>query len=131
MEWLERLSNLAVKECLKHPAKSGAILSKLENVDAVIVSDRTISSVHSQFLNEKGPTDVITFDHGEILIGVQTANTNAVRYRNRLDCEIGLYIIHGLLHLSGHTDLLPAEASKMKRLQESILKKCLLKLKEG
>ena len=115
---------------MKRPALKGAVLSKLETVEAVIVSDRVMAAVHKRFLNERGPTDVITFDHGEILIGVQTARTNAAKYKNPLTVEIGLYIIHGLLHLHGYTDLQKTEAKMMEKMQASILNACLKRLKE-
>ncbi len=129
-QWLESLASLALAECLSRPAKPGAVLSGLENVDAVIVSDKAIATIHKQFLNEAEPTDVITFEHGEIVISAQTAQANAVRYGSTLDREIGLYIIHGLLHLNGYTDLQSAEAREMENLQKSVLKICQSRIKE-
>src|SRR6202011_2169962 len=48
-------------------------LTKLTEVSVLIVSDRRIASLNRQFLNERGPTDVITFRHGEIFISAETA----------------------------------------------------------
>jgi probable rRNA maturation factor len=123
-QWLKSLASLAMVECLHRPAKPGAVLLGLENVDAVIVSDKAIATIHKQFLNEAEPTDVITFEHGEIIISAQTAQANARRYGSTLDQEIGLYIIHGLLHLNGYKDLKSAEAREMENLQKSVLKIC-------
>ena len=47
---------------------------------------------------------MITFEHGEIVISAQTAAENAAKYGKRLDHEVALYIIHGLLHLNGYED---------------------------
>lgn len=102
-----------------------AVLPGLKKVEAVIVSDKVIADVHRRFMNIEGPTDVITFGHGEILISAQTAQANAVKYRKSLNHEIGLYIVHGLLHLNGFTDEAQEEARKMHRLQNQILNKCL------
>jgi rRNA maturation RNase YbeY len=38
--------------------------------------------------------------------------------------ELQLYIVHGLLHLHGFGDRTPAEARKMRRTQEKILRDC-------
>lgn len=125
LPWLEKLSQVALPECLKHPARKNTVLAGLENVDVIIVSDKVIASLHRRFMNVKGPTDVITFDHGEIIISAQTAKTYAAKYRQRIDHEVGLYIIHGLLHLNGYGDKEPGEAAVMHQLQHKILQACL------
>lgn len=76
-------------------------------------------------MNIAGPTDVLTFDHGEILICAPLARINAAKYGKSLEQEIGLYLIHGLLHLNGFTDKTPGEALRIKKLQNKILNKCL------
>ena len=100
-------------------------MAGLENVDVTIVSDRVIADLHLRFMNVKGPTDVITFDHGEIIISAPMAKIYAEKFGKPLDHEIGLYIIHGLLHLNGYKDKAPADARAMHKLQNQILKICL------
>ena len=51
-----------------------------------------------------GPTDVITFEHGEIIVSATTAERQARREDETLDRELARYIIHGVLHLNGHLD---------------------------
>ena len=51
-----------------------------------------------------GPTDVITFRHGEIVISVETAERQAKEYSTSFDRELRLYFVHGLLHLVGLED---------------------------
>jgi probable rRNA maturation factor len=80
-----------------------------------------MSRLHRQFLGEIGPTDVLTFQHGEIFISVERAKRHAQAFGNTLVRELQLYIIHGLLHLHGFDDRTPAEARKMQRTQERIL----------
>src|SRR5580704_842177 len=104
LKWLRRFSKIALAECLKHQACSKPVLPGLENVDVVIVSDRVIADVHRRFMNIPGPTDVITFDHGEIVTSAQTAALYARQYGHGVDRELALYIIHGLLHLNGYDD---------------------------
>jgi len=95
-------------------------------VEVAIVSDAEISRVHEDFMGIPGPTDVITFQHGEILIGVDTALANSVVHGKSLDREIALYVVHGLLHLNGWSDKDPDEARRMEMLQEKLLNRILI-----
>jgi probable rRNA maturation factor len=72
-------------------------------------------------MNEPGPTDVITFQHGEIFISAETARHNARRFGNALTHELRLYVVHGLLHLHGFDDRDKAGARKMETVQRRIL----------
>ena len=124
--WFARFSEAALAECLKRPARGKtAVLAGLEQVDVVIVSNKVIADLHRRFMNVEGPTDVITFDHGEIVISAPMATTYAKKFGVLLRHEIGLYIIHGLLHLNGYDDTTTREAGIMRRLQSRILADCL------
>ncbi len=68
-----------------------------------------------------GPTDVITFQHGEIFISAETACRRAKTHRTSLGQELRLYLVHGLLHLHGFDDRDPASAARMHRVQERIV----------
>lgn len=125
IDWLRRLAHDAFGRCLHHPARAGAALASLSEVEVTFVSDATIARVHRDFMNIPGATDVITFDHGEIVISTETARANAALYGRTLDQELALYIIHGLLHLNGYEDKEPQDFARMQELQERILTECL------
>lgn len=125
LPWLRQVAILALNECLKHPAFENAPLASLSNVEVSFVSDAKIARVHRRFMDIPGATDVITFDHGEIVVSAETARSNARNYGRTLDEELALYIVHGLLHLNGFEDKKPDDAEKMRQLQERILEKCL------
>jgi len=72
-------------------------------------------------MNDPSTTDVITFQHGEIVISVETASRQARQFGTALDHELRLYIAHGLLHLQGFDDKTATGAGEMKRLQENIV----------
>jgi len=93
------------------------------NILVVLVSDRTIATVHNRFMAVSGPTDVITFQHGEIVISAETALRQAREYRSSLIPELQLYIVHGLLHLRGYDDKTSSGSREMERLQRSILRR--------
>jgi len=80
-----------------------------------------MARLHRQFLGQAGPTDVLTFQHGEIFISVETAKRHGRKFGNSLIGELQLYIVHGLLHLHGFNDRTPGEAREMARIQKKIL----------
>lgn len=96
-------------------------LTKLHEVFVWLISDRRMASLHRQFLHQTGPTDVLTFQHGEIFISVATAQRNARAFGNSLADELRLCIVHGLLHLHGFDDRTKRGAREMERMQEEIL----------
>ncbi|HST30436.1 MAG TPA: rRNA maturation RNase YbeY [Chthoniobacterales bacterium] len=118
---LRKLAQKAVALCLQLPAKKKTDLQTLSEVLVVIVSDRRMASLHRKFMNEPGPTDVITFQHGEIFISADTALRNARRFGNPLNQELKLYVVHGLLHLHRFDDRDPASARKMRTAEKRIL----------
>ena len=123
---LEKFAAKAVKLCLDLPGNKKTELEELPKISVLIVSDRKIASLHKQFMNESGPTDVITFQHGEIFISAEMARRNARRFKNSLGQELRLYLVHGLLHLHGFDDRDPANARKMEAVQRKILAKATL-----
>lgn len=118
---LEKFAAKAVLYCLRSRRGKRTDLTKLDEVFVLLVSDRRMASLHRRFLNEPGPTDVLTFKHGEIFISVETARRNARVFGNSVARELRLYIVHGLLHLHGFDDRSEADARRMKAVQEKAL----------
>jgi probable rRNA maturation factor len=118
---LEKFGRQALKLCLRLPRKKKTDLSELREISVLIVSDRRMVSLHRQFRNESGPTDVITFQHGEIVISAETARRNAKRFGNAFVRELRLYVVHGLLHLHGFDDRDETNARKMEIVERRIL----------
>src|SRR5205823_4586029 len=118
---LESFAVKAAKLCLHLPRKTKTDLSKLPGISILIVSDRKIAALHRQFMNELGPTDVMTFQHGEIFISAETARRNARRFGSTVARELCLYVVHGLLHLHAFDDRDKASARKMQIVQRKIL----------
>ena len=122
---LEKFAARAMRLCVKIRRKERTELMRLEEIFVWLISDRRMSRLHRQFLSQTEPTDVLTFQHGEIFISVETAKQHARVFANSLMHELQLYIVHGLLHLHGFDDRTPAGARKMKRMQERILSRAL------
>ena len=114
----------AVQHSLALQTQKRTDLRKLSKVFVWLISDRRMALLHRKFLGQSGPTDVLTFQHGEIFISAETARRNARAFGNSLVRELKLYIVHGLLHLHGFDDRTPGEADTMKSAQEKILRIC-------
>ena len=105
---LEKFACNAVQHSLRLRQRERTDLRKLSEIFIWLVSDRRMALLHRKFLGQSGPTDVLTFQHGEIFISVETAQRHARAFGNSLLRELKLYIVHGLLHLHGFDDQTPA-----------------------
>jgi probable rRNA maturation factor len=121
---LEKFAAKALRCCLKRHKQKETELTRLQNVFVWLISDRRMSRLHRQFLGQTGPTDVLTFQHGEIFISVATAKRHARTFGNSVTRELQLYIVHGLLHLNGFDDRTQPGACRMGKMQAKILSDC-------
>ena len=115
---LERFARSVLPLCAR---EQGSGLTNLEEIGVLLVSDRKISELHRRFMRIAGPTDVITFQHGEIFISVETAQRQAETHRTSQAHELRLYLVHGLLHLHGFDDRGPAARRRMRSTQEKMV----------
>jgi probable rRNA maturation factor len=120
LEVVRNCAGLSFPLCLVEAVK-GSPLTVIDSLEVSIVSDAEIAKVHEKFMDDPSPTDVITFDYGEIISSVETA----LRASNNMDFsveqELTLYIIHGMLHLAGYRDGTREEFNQITELQEKIL----------
>ena len=121
---LQRFAGIAGKLVWQARRRKSEIMS-LNHIDVVIVSDRRIASLHKKFCDIPVATDVLTFQHGEIVISADTAATQARIFHSSVIAEMQLYVLHGLLHLAGFDDTTPSERRRMERLQKTLLKSAL------
>jgi probable rRNA maturation factor len=118
---LENFAQKAATQCLRLPQRKKTDLEQLPAISVLLVSNRRMTAWHRRYMNQSGPTDVITFQHGEIFIGVETAVRNARAFGNTLGRELRLYIVHGLLHLHGFDDRDETSTRKMRLAEKKIL----------
>ncbi len=100
-------------------------------ISLAFVDDSAIWQLNRQFLGHDQPTDVISFPLsdrgssplvGELVISTETAEKVARRLRQRVEGEVNLYVIHGLLHLCGYDDNSAEDRRRMRRRQAWHLK---------
>jgi probable rRNA maturation factor len=74
----------------------------------LLTGDRELQRLNSQFLGHDYPTDVLSFPSpgpddflGEMAISTTRAAEQAHEYGHSVEQEIGILMLHGLLHLLG------------------------------
>jgi probable rRNA maturation factor len=117
---LQRFANIACALAWKHK-QPGAEIASVLVIAVLIASDRRIAALHKEFCGLAGPTDVLTFQHGEIVISAETATRQARIFHSNPMAEIQLYLLHGLLHLAGFDDVTARQQKRMQRLQKKLL----------
>ena len=105
------------------------VINELIEIEITLLDDDEMSRLHGEFLGDSSTTDVITFHHGELLIGVEVAARQALEFGSSPDREIALYGIHGMLHLSGYDDRCSDDAKVMSDKQGELLKEYFGKFK--
>ncbi|MFQ5723086.1 MAG: rRNA maturation RNase YbeY [Terriglobia bacterium] len=78
-----------------------------QSFTVALVSDRRIAGLNRRYRRRPHATDVLSFPAGngalgEVVISAQTARRQARRYRHRLEEEVKLLTLHGVLHLLGY-----------------------------
>jgi len=119
--WFEQLGGAAVSAAWRARLGDDVPLGGLEEIEVALLDDEAMARVHGEFMGDPTPTDVITFDHGEILIGVETGARQAAEHGEPLRRELLRYLVHGLLHLAGHEDRGEQERERMITAQERIV----------
>ena len=119
LEKVRTIVQAALPLCVKKPRTKGLLLPPL--VEISLLGEAAIAKVHGEFLEDPTPTDVITFEYGEILIGVPIAAANARKFAHPAEHEVALCAIHGLLHLLAYDDLTEQERLIMHARQDEIL----------
>ncbi len=120
---LEDIGDAAAQMAAGFAAHEESSLVHLATLEVALVDDDTSARVHMDFMEIPGPTDVITFHHGEIVIGVEVAMRQAEEYGEPFGREILRYFVHGLLHLAGHEDAEEDGRKAMETAQEEIVSK--------
>lgn len=101
----------------------------LEHLNYIFCSDEYLLSINQQYLNHDTFTDIITFDNsededtieGDIFISIERVRANAVELQKPFEEELHRVLIHGVLHLLGHTDKSPSDKSSMRKKEDAYL----------
>lgn len=100
------------------------------SIEIAVVDDRRIHQLNHQFLEHDWETDVISFPYacegeflqGELIVSWETALRQAANTGWPAATELGLYVIHGTLHLTGMEDTEAADRQQMRTAEQLALK---------
>ena len=108
------------------------------DVAIVAVDEAAMEQLHIQWMDEPGPTDVLSFPMdelrppkpgeepamgvlGDIVLCPAVAAKQAEAAGHSVEAELQLLTVHGLLHLLGYDHAEPDEEKEMFGLQDSLL----------
>ncbi|MFH1199212.1 MAG: rRNA maturation RNase YbeY [Candidatus Omnitrophota bacterium] len=94
-------------------------------ITVCFVNDKEIRRINAKYLKENKPTDVIAFNLGEtadIVVSTDTAIRQAKIFKTSAIYELYLYVVHGVLHISGYDDKTLKERNSMNAKAALILK---------
>ena len=89
-------------------ANSATTVAGGRRFSCLLTDDRELRRLNREFLGKDYPTDVLSFPEpgpddflGEMAISVERAEEQARSRGHRLEEEIGILMLHGVLHLLG------------------------------
>ena len=112
----------------------------------VMISRARMAVMNGNFLQHQGATDVLAFDlagnaafsvpgeavvAGEVYVCPEVAADVAGKFGNTPEDELLLYMVHGVLHLTGEDDHEPAGRRRMRRLEKRVLFRALSGMTAG
>ena len=92
----------------------------------IFVNNKRIKEINREFLQRNKPTDVISFnlgDVGEIYVSAWVAEEKAKEYGWDVYFELTRYVLHGLLHILGYDHKIEKDARIMEEKEERYLEK--------
>jgi len=101
-----------------------------KNISILLCDNKTIKKLHKRYFKKRYATDVISFpleDNldpnylGEVIVSVQEAVNVASKLNIKWKKELILYIIHGILHLTGYKDRTKKQKEIMRAKEEEVL----------
>jgi len=122
---------LRTRPILRNTAGRVLQLEKQTNkeLDVLLTTDLQMQKLNHKYLKKNQPTDVMAFSQederflGDIVISVETAMRQAQDQGHDLLTELQYLLIHGILHLMGFDDRVPAKRKLMRNKERHILTK--------
>ena len=93
-------------------------------VSLLLTDETEISSIHDRFMGDSSGTDVISFpmDEGvDMVVSVERAERESATLGHAFEAELALYIVHGILHVSGYDDTTDAARVRMREAEREVL----------
>jgi probable rRNA maturation factor len=79
----------------------------------MLASDRTVQRLNARHRGRNTPTNVLTFESGDIVLALGVVRREARAQRRRPAHHLAHLVVHGALHLQGHDHHEPGDARRM------------------
>ena len=100
--------------------ESGAVAP--DGVRAVLLtSDREVKRLNARHRGRNKPTNVLTFDGGDLVLAYGTVRREARAAGKRPAHHLAHLVVHGALHLRGHDHERPGDARRMEMAESRLL----------
>jgi probable rRNA maturation factor len=109
-------------------------LNKESELNLLLVDEAEMVDLHLKWMDEAGPTDVLSFPMdevrpgwkeeavlGDIVVCPSIAQAQALSAGHSFEHELAILSVHGLLHILGFDHAVAAEEREMFSLQESLV----------
>ena len=105
----------------------------LADLSIILVDEEAMERLHIQWMDEPGPTDVLSFPMddepvagvptllGDVVISPAVAAGQFAEHAGTLDDELALLVVHGILHVLGHDHAEPDETALMRARELDLL----------
>ena len=97
-------------------------------ISVVCISDGVSRRLNRRYLQHDYATDVLCFPlgegnaiEGEIYVNLDRARVQARRYAVSRTHELARLVVHGILHMLGYDDRVPADQRRMRRREDRYL----------
>ncbi len=115
---------MALRAWITATAKTEGIIPG--DINFIFCSDKYLLKFNRKYLNHNTLTDILTFPlmedesviSGDIYISIERVRENARLYRKPVFNELSRVLIHGILHLLGHSDESEMEKTEMRKLED-------------
>jgi probable rRNA maturation factor len=109
--------------------------SRVGDLSVVLTDDARLQQLNRDYLGVDAPTDVLSFPAsemdpetgtsylGDVLVSIPRAEAQAQTGGHRLEAEVQLLVVHGVLHLLGYDHAKPEEKADMWAVQAQVLEK--------
>lgn len=102
-------------------------------VSLLITDDAEIAAIHGEYLGDPTPTDVISFaldDGAELVVSRETARRCAREHGHTIGAELALYIVHGILHVTGYDDVRARDRVRMREAERAVMRMLRLRVRD-
>ena len=93
----------------------------IDELSVAVVGKQEIQAINLAYRKKNAPTDVLSFDYGEIVLCPSYIIEKHSIYRGDVDKKMVELFVHGLAHIAGYSHRTKAEEKRMKTVEARIL----------